>query len=504
MTTKLTSLTAGMPIPYGGDRVALVSAELAQAFQPGDRLVVVQETGALLHVPAAVQAMAEAAVGRAYEAFQQMGAKTPDEAISAFFEAFAARLKDEASWARHRRGQRLGRRKSPRLAGRSVTRLVADEKMRQGMIEGLRGWRDAPVGRGKVIERVEHAGWSVEQVVAPLGVVAFVFEGRPNVFADATGVLRGGNTVVFRIGSDALGTAKAIVEHALAPALMAQACPPRAAAVLVESAERGRRLGYVLRYAPVAGCGPRFRRCRGPAGRGGAPGGHSRQPARNRRRLDGGRPHGRRSALRRRGRAVAGPQGLQHLERLLHRARTGGRACAPVPPGPDRGGRATRPRLQAACRPGRRRPGCPPAGSTPKARVRRAEGDVEEHRAEVMLEEELGREWEWEETPEVSFKIVDSVDEAIALFNRYSPQFVASLVSADGAEHQRFYQTINAPFVGDGFTRWVDGQYALDRPELGLSNWQFGRLFARGGVLAGDGVFTVRYRMRQTDPKVRR
>ena len=44
---------------------------------------------------------------------------------------------------------------------------------------------------------------------------------------------------------------------------------------------------------------------------------------------------------------------------------------------------------------------------------------------------------------------------------------------------------INAPFVGNGFTRWVDGQYALNRPELGLSNWQYGRLFGRGGVLSG-------------------
>ena len=57
---------------------------------------------------------------------------------------------------------------------------------------------------------------------------------------------------------------------------------------------------------------------------------------------------------------------------------------------------------------------------------------------------------------------------------------------------------------GDGFTRWVDGQYALSRPELGLSNWQHGRLFARGGVLSGDGVFTVRARMRQSDVRLRR
>ena len=41
-------------------------------------------------------------------------------------------------------------------------------------------------------------------VTVALGVTGFVFEGRPNVFADAAGVIRTGNTVVFRIGSDAL------------------------------------------------------------------------------------------------------------------------------------------------------------------------------------------------------------------------------------------------------------------------------------------------------------
>ena len=136
--------------------------------------------------------------------------------------------------------------------------------------------------------------------------------------------------------------------------------------------------------------------------------------------------------------------------------------------------------------------------------VRRAEGDVAEPLAETLPEAGLAREWEWEETPEVSLKLVDSVDEAVALFNRHSPQFDASLISQDPTAHQHFYESVNAPFVGDGFTRWVDGQYALDKPELGLSNWEHGRLFARGGVLSGDGVFTVRARARQTDPGLRR
>src|SRR5690606_5346348 len=134
----------------------------------------------------------------------------------------------------------------------------------------------------------------------------------------------------------------------------------------------------------------------------------------------------------------------------------------------------------------------------------RAEGDVQERQAETIDEAELGREWEWEETPELTLALVDDVPHAVRLFNRYSPQFIASLIAADEAEHAEFYATINAPFVGNGFTRWVDGQYALLRPELGLSNWQAGRLFGRGGVLSGDGVFTVRARAVQTDFRLRR
>ena len=100
--------------------------------------------------------------------------------------------------------------------------------------------------------------------------------------------------------------------------------------------------------------------------------------------------------------------------------------------------------------------------------------------------------------------IVDDIAQAVQQFNQYSPHFVASLISADAADHASFYRTVDAPFVGDGFTRWVDGQFALLQPELGLSNWQAGRLFGRGGVLSGDSVYTVRLRARVIDPHLHR
>ena len=104
----------------------------------------------------------------------------------------------------------------------------------------------------------------------------------------------------------------------------------------------------------------------------------------------------------------------------------------------------------------------------------------------------------------MSLAVVADVAEAVALFNRHSPRFVASLVTDEAAEHDAFYAAVDAPFVGDGFTRWVDGQFALDTPELGLSNWQAGRLFARGGVLSGDSVYTVRHIATIADPALHR
>jgi glutamate-5-semialdehyde dehydrogenase len=53
-------------------------------------------------------------------------------------------------------------------------------------------------------------------------------------------------------------------------------------------------------------------------------------------------------------------------------------------------------------------------------------------------------------------------------------------------------------------TRWVDGQFALNKPELGLSNWQNGRTLGRGGILSGDSVFSVRYRALQHDADLHR
>jgi glutamate-5-semialdehyde dehydrogenase len=146
----------------------------------------------------------------------------------------------------------------------------------------------------------------------------------------------------------------------------------------------------------------------------------------------------------------------------------------------------------------------PTADRSRTVAVARADGAHDEPFVTPLELDRLAHEWEWEGTPEVSLHVVDDVDEAVDLFNTYSPHFVASLISDDQMAQDRFYASVDAPFVADGFTRWVDGQYALDSPELGLSNWESGRVLGRGAILSGDSAYTVRYRALIADSDLRR
>ena len=497
-TTLLEKLSPGQPILYGGNRVAHVSEALARAFAPGDQLRVVEATGELLHVPQAEARVASDAVGRAYEAFRAMG-EVDDTQISRFYEEFATRLEDASIWGAIAEANASDVERAQER-GRSTTRLVASEKLRRDMIDGLRGWTSTESRRGATLEQVDHEGWSAELVGAELGVVAFVFEGRPNVLADATGVLRGGNTVVFRIGSDALGTARAMMQLALDPALEAAGLPP-GAAVLVESASHA--AGWALF------CDPRLSLAvaRGSGSAVETLGALARQQGIS------VSLHGtggawifatastnadafREAVFESLDRKVCNTLNVcciprSHAEALVPVLLDGMRAAG------EQQGQPYRLHLVGA---GEGDAAFVPTGFfTEEVPVTRAEGVVQEPRADRLPEEALATEWEWEQTPEVSLKIVDDLDHAVRLFNDYSPQFVASLVTDDADEAEHFYRTVNAPFVGDGQTRWVDGQKALNRPELGLSNWQNGRLFGRGGVLSGDSVYTVRTRARKRD-----
>ncbi len=99
------------------------------------------------------------------------------------------------------------------LTDAMIERLTLNEKrideMAQGLIEVSQ--MNDPVG--EIIRMWKRPnGMKVGKMRAPIGVVCMIYESRPNVTADATGLcLKAGNSVFLRGGSEALNSNKAIV-----------------------------------------------------------------------------------------------------------------------------------------------------------------------------------------------------------------------------------------------------------------------------------------------------
>jgi glutamate-5-semialdehyde dehydrogenase len=430
--------------------------------EPGQKLLAVTELSELLVISEAAQRAAREAVSRASAALEGLR-QARDTSISAFFDNFADQLEKPQSFEPIAAANAKDV-ESAHGRGRSTGRLRLTDAMRAAMIEGLRGWAKAPSRVGELVERRQADGFSIERRRAPLGLVAFVFEGRPNVFSDAAGVLRNRNAAVFRIGADALGTAIAIEEHALKPALASASLPP-GALTLVRSTEHGAAQALFCERSV---------------------------------RLAVARGSGRTVAL-------LGAVARQHgIPVSLHG--TGG-AWMYIEPS------ATPEALRSAIVNSLDRKVCntlnvilldraaaPHLGSVAeaalrevKARVYVARGSEGSVTAERTLETaELAHEWEWDQVPEVSFALVDGLAQAAELFNAYSPRFVASILSTRSGAFEQWADAVEAPYVGNAFTRWVDGQWAWLRPELGLTNWESGRLLGRSGFLSGDDITTMR------------
>lgn len=119
-----------------------------------------------------------------------------------------------------------------------LDRLMLDDKRIEAMAAALESLAslDDPVGR--VIEQRElYNGLSLRKVSVPLGVVAMVYEARPNVTVDAAGIcLKSGNAAVLRGGSSAVHSNMALA-HVLRDALV-QVGLPADVVMAIESTDR--------------------------------------------------------------------------------------------------------------------------------------------------------------------------------------------------------------------------------------------------------------------------
>jgi glutamate-5-semialdehyde dehydrogenase len=93
-----------------------------------------------------------------------------------------------------------------------IDRLMLDEKRVAAMAAGIESVAAVPDPVGEVIASWRRPnGLNIERVRTPLGVIAVVYESRPNVTADAGALsIKAGNAVILRGGSDSFRSARAI------------------------------------------------------------------------------------------------------------------------------------------------------------------------------------------------------------------------------------------------------------------------------------------------------
>src|SRR3954463_13113153 len=119
-----------------------------------------------------------------------------------------------------------------------IDRLTLTPARIDAMAEGIAIVRKIPDPIGVVTESWQRPnGMVIERVRVPLGVIAVIFESRPNVAADA-GVLclKSGNAVILRGGSDSFRSCRAI--HACLVQGLREADLPEAAITLVPTRDR--------------------------------------------------------------------------------------------------------------------------------------------------------------------------------------------------------------------------------------------------------------------------
>ena len=92
------------------------------------------------------------------------------------------------------------------LSAAMLDRLKLDSKRIRGISDGLRHVATLPDPVGRTLEKFTRPnGLEIEKVSVPIGVIAIIYESRPNVTVDATGLcLKAGNAVILRGGSEAI------------------------------------------------------------------------------------------------------------------------------------------------------------------------------------------------------------------------------------------------------------------------------------------------------------
>lgn len=100
------------------------------------------------------------------------------------------------------------------LSAALIERLTLDEKRIGSMAEMFRNVARLPEPVGKILSGMTHPnGMKITKITVPLGVIAIIYESRPNVTADSSALcFKSGNAVILKGGSEAVNSNAAIVD----------------------------------------------------------------------------------------------------------------------------------------------------------------------------------------------------------------------------------------------------------------------------------------------------
>ena len=130
-----------------------------------------------------------------------------------------------------------------------------------GMAQGIREVADLPDPTGHILEEHTRAdGLLIQKVAVPMGVIAIIYESRPNVTSDAAALaLKSGNVCVLRGGKEAFRSANAIV-NALRAGLRTQGITENAVNLVQDTSRASATAlmtanGYIDLLIPRGGAG---------------------------------------------------------------------------------------------------------------------------------------------------------------------------------------------------------------------------------------------------------
>ncbi|MBE0429584.1 MAG: glutamate-5-semialdehyde dehydrogenase [Thermoleophilia bacterium] len=174
----------------------------------------------------------------AREASRRLATLTPDQKNLALAEMAEALMRRKGEIIRENRDD-IKEGKAAHLSAALLDRLRLDEDRIRDMADGLRHLASLPDPVGEIVDGWHTSnGLEISRIRVPFGVIAVIFEARPNVAVDAAGLcLKAGNSAILRGGSASLRSVRILTE--IISGALIDAGIPRDAVSMVESRERG-------------------------------------------------------------------------------------------------------------------------------------------------------------------------------------------------------------------------------------------------------------------------